>query len=113
MLWWESPGLSSIISHALMSLPKTWLWVRERENIKEGRTFQDKSGLNVNDNGNTLCRNRCMQLAGHFQRLRYPHVHLRSYGADFCQTESHPSASAQPHNIHTQVLHLFLSLILS
>lgn len=30
MLWWELPGLSSIISHALMSLPKIWLWVRER-----------------------------------------------------------------------------------
>lgn len=26
-LWWESPGSSSIISHALMSRPRTWRWV--------------------------------------------------------------------------------------
>lgn len=30
MLWWELPGSSSITSRALMSLPKTWLWVSER-----------------------------------------------------------------------------------
>lgn len=30
MLWWELLGLSSITSHALMSQPKTWLWVSEK-----------------------------------------------------------------------------------
>lgn len=45
-----------------------------------------------------------MQLASDIQRLHYPHVHLWSYGSDFCQTESHPSASTQPHYVHTQVL---------
>lgn len=33
-----------------------------------------------------LCRNRCMQLACDIQCLHYPHVHLWSYGSDFCQT---------------------------
>lgn len=54
MLWWELPGLSSITSHALMSLPKTWLWVSER--VFKGENwnghFRLKRGLlclNVNN----------------------------------------------------------------
>lgn len=42
-LWWELPGSSSITSRALMSLPKTWLWVSERN--KNKKDIQRDTGL--------------------------------------------------------------------
>lgn len=73
MLWWELPGLSSITSRALMSLPKTWLWVSAR-GYKGNEAFQLMLEFEICLN--VLCRNCCMQLAGDIQRLHHPHVHL-------------------------------------
>lgn len=72
-LWWELPGSSSITSRALMSLPKTWLWVSKR--TKKRDPSECCTGL-FHKNLHYFCRNCCLQLACDTQCLHYPHVHV-------------------------------------